>query len=158
MILYYTKSEKTKIFAESIHEIYPMPLYKLESDINKRGTLSFFFTALIRTITNKPEPVSNMPDVAMPEEIFVCSPIWGGNLAAPVKYFLSNAKLNNTRVNLILTASTPVPGYEKNAHKYLQKIDCIVGDMYLFATDSKIMPDKSIITEQMRELLKQPLQ
>ena len=151
MILYYTYKQKTKVFAESLSEVLNLPTYELQADINNKSQLGFIFSALKLTFTNKPSPVSNIPE-DFPPEIFVCSPIWGGKVAAPVKYFFENTNLYRTKVHLLLTASTPTEKYRQTAEEYLRKY-CIPGDVHLFATSDKIMPEKEVLVEQLREIL-----
>ena len=152
MILYYTYTQKTKVFAQALSEVLDLPIYELKAPLNDKSGFGFMFNALRLTFAGKTSPITNMPG-ALPPEIFVCSPIWGGGVAAPARYFLENADLQRTRVNLVLTASTPTVKYEQRAYEYLNKIGCIPGDVYLFATNSKIMPDADVLKEQLRDIL-----
>ena len=152
MILYYTYKQKTKVFAHSLGKVLEMPTYELKSDLNNKSSFGFIFNALKLTFTGKTAPVSNMPEV-VPGEIYVCSPIWGGRVSAPVKFFLENMNLKNTTVNLLLTASVPTEKYKLSALEYLQKLPCMQGEVYLFATSDKIMPEEEILIEQLREIL-----
>ena len=151
MILYYTYGQKTKVFAESLSEVLNLRSYELKADINNKSKFGFMFSALKLAFTNKSSPVSNIPD-NLPEEIFVCGPIWGGTVAAPIKYFFENANLERTKVYLLLTASIPTEKYRQTAKEYLRKF-CIPGDVHLFATNSKIMPEKEILIEQLHKIL-----
>ena len=69
------------------------------------------------------------------------------------RYFLDNADLKNTTVNLLLTASVPVEKYRQKALDYLNKIPCKPGEAYIFATSDKVPPEPETIKEQLRELL-----
>jgi len=151
MILYYTYKQKTKVFAESLGEVLNLPTYELKSDINKKSWLGFMFTAIKLAFTNKTTPLSNIPN-NLPEEIFVCGPIWGGSVAAPVKYFFENTALRRTKVHLLLTASIPTEKYRTTAEEYLCKF-CIPGDVHLFATSDKVMPEQDVLVEQLRKIL-----
>jgi len=151
LVLYYTYKQKTKIFAESFGHVLGLPIYELEADINKKSAVLFLFKALNLTFTDKTYPINNMPQ-DLPVEIFVCSPIWGGKLAAPVRYFLENANLQRTVVNLVLTASVPTEKYKQSALEYISKL-CIPGEIFLFATNGKVKPDGEILIEQLREIL-----
>ena len=151
MILYYTYKQKTKVFAESLSEVLSLPTYRLQADINNKSRFGFLFTALRLAFTGKASPVSNMPG-SLPDEIFVCGPIWGGTVAAPVKYFFENTDLRRTKVHLLLTASIPTEKYRRRAEEYLRKF-CIPGDVHLFATSDKIMPEKEVLVEQLRTIL-----
>jgi hypothetical protein len=152
MILYYTHSQKTKVLALALGEVLGQPVYQLQSDLNNRSTFGFMFKALRLAFSKKSYPVSNMPQ-ELPREIYLCSPVWGGGFAAPVKYFLENANLADCVVNIGLTASVPVDKYKKKALDYLSKIPCKPGAAYIFATSDDVEPDKAAIADQLREML-----
>ena len=151
MILYYTRSQKTKVFAEALHKILHLPLHEFKTELDSMGDLKFMFRALGSVFTRKECPVSNMPP-SVPEEIYLCGPIWGGAPAAPVKYILKHMDLSKTTVNLVLTASTPVDKYRTRALEELAKINCIPGNAYIFAT-GKDLPEKDTVIQQMSEIL-----
>ena len=152
MVLYYTFKQKTKIFAETLGDVLNQPVYGLESDLNDKAGFRFMFSALMTCFTRKSYPISNMPG-SVPPEIFVCSPIWGGEMAAPVKYFLENSDLRGVKVNILLTASIPTGKYRQKALAFLNKIPCQQGEAYIFATADKIMPEKEVLREQLRDML-----
>jgi len=152
MVLYYSRSKKTKVFAEALGEVLGQDVYELESDLNNKGIFGFMLKALSLAFSGKSYPVSNMPQ-SLPEEIYLCAPIWGGQVVGPPRYFLDNADLKNTTVNLLLTASVPVDKYKQNALEYVNKIPCKTGNAYIFATSDKVPPDSGAIKEQLREIL-----
>lgn len=152
MIFYYSRGGKTKIFAQALGEVTENAAFELESDLNKKGDVGFIVKALVLTFSGKSFPVSNIP-AEMPEEIWLCSPIWGGGIAAPAKFFLENADLRNTMVNLLVTASTPVEKYRKNALEFLNKIPCKPGRALIFAASEKVPPEIETIEEQLRDML-----
>jgi len=151
MILYYTRSQKTKVFAEALCEILGLPLYELKSELNNMKNFKFLLRALGSVFAGKECPVSNMP-VTLPNEIYLCGPIWGGRIAGPAQYFLKHADLGNTKVNILVTASTPVEKYRVRALQDLSLINCISGDAYIFAT-GKDLPEKDVAVEHVREIL-----
>ena len=155
MILYYTFKKKTKLFAEVLGDVLGQPIYGLESDLNDKTGFRFMFSALMTCVTQKSHPVSNMPE-SVPTEIFVCSPIWGGEMAAPIKYFLENADLRGVKVNILLTASIPTGKHRQKALAFLNKIPCQPGEVYSFATVDKVMPDKDVLHEQLLDMLQLP--
>ncbi|MCL1844355.1 MAG: hypothetical protein FWF77_00420 [Defluviitaleaceae bacterium] len=152
MIFYYSRSNKTKVFAETLGEVLKQDVCELECDLNKKGGLGFIFKALGLTLGGKTFPVTNMPG-ELPDEIYLCTPVWGGKPAAPARFFLENAGLKNTVVNVLLTASMPVEKYKNNAFELLIKTDCRPGAVHIFATSDKVMPEAETIKEQLREML-----
>jgi len=152
MVFYYSRSLKTKFFAETLGEALGRPVYELKSDINEKSKLAFYFTALGLVFNGRGYPVSNMP-TDLSQDIYVCGPVWGGQMVGPPRYFLDNANLKDIRVNLLLTASVPVDKYRRKALEYLNNIPCIAGEAYIFATSDKIPPDKETLMEQFGEML-----
>jgi len=152
MIFVYSRFTKTKIFAEGLSDVLGMPFTELECDLNERKDFNFMFKALRLTISGKTYPVKNLP-VDVPGEIWVCSPIWGGRLTAPVKYFLQETKLTGVKVNILLTANSVSERYRKNALKYLSEIDCIAGEVHIFQTSDKFLPEREIVAEHLRLML-----
>jgi hypothetical protein len=152
LVFYYSRGQKTKIFAQALGEFLGQGVTELESDLNKRGKFGFFFKALRLACSGKSYAVSNMENIQIAaEEIFLCAPIWGGQIAAPAKFFLEKADLKDKKVNLLLTASVPVEKYKLDALEFLRKFPCITGEAYIFAaTDTA---EKETIKEQLREIL-----
>lgn len=157
MIFYYSQDGKTEIFASAIGKYFNQNTYKLTSPLNKKSGIGFILVALATAFSGKPgkgSKVDNMPAEVNAPEIYLCAPIWGGNIAAPAKYFLQHAKLHNIKVNLALTATMPSQKYKTNAEKLLKSTQCIPGNVYVFATNSKIIPEEDVLIQQLPELIK----
>ena len=153
MVIYFSRSKKTEVFAKVLGDMNNSPLFELRSDLNEMPIFRFICKALGLVIRGKSYPVDKMPE-NLPEEIHVCSPVWGGEIAPNMKYFLQNAKLSNIKVNILLTASTPTDKYIKKAEKFLQNISCIAGKVCIFATSrNEALPDADIIKEHMKETM-----
>ena len=153
MVIYFSRSKKTEVFAKVLGEIKNAPSFELRSDLNEMPTFRFILKALWLAIRGKSFPVNEMPK-ELPEVIYVCSPVWGGNVAPPVRYFLQNAELANITVNILLTASMPTDKYTKNATELLAKTSCIAGKVCIFATsDKETLPDADIVREHLKDAL-----
>jgi hypothetical protein len=156
MILYYTVTQKTKVFAEALHEALGLPIYELKSKLGGKVNFSFIAKALYLAISGKSYPLDNIPASIDAGEIYLCAPVWGGRPAGPAWYFLQNAGLKGKKVNLVLTCSriTGEEKYKKNALDILEKTDCVPGEVYIFATNENEMPERETIAEQLRDMLK----
>lgn len=152
MVLYYSRSKRTEVFAKVLGEMLGREVRELESELNNKGNVAFICKALPMAFSGKGFPVSNMP-LELPDDIYLCSPIWGGHVAGPPRYFLDNADLKNTTVNLLLTANIPVDKYKNKALELLEKIPCRLGRAYIFATSDKVMPESETVKEQLREMI-----
>lgn len=151
VIIYYTHSQKTKVFAQALHSVLGLPLHELGSDLNNKTSLRFLLHALYLAISGKNYPATNMPSI-IPSEIYVCGPVWGGHLAGPVRYFLDNCGLKKTKVNILITAAQPVEKYKENGIRLLSSLECIPGRVLLFAT-GKGLPELDVVSQQIREIL-----
>ena len=154
MIYYYTASQKTKVFAEALASIKNQPLYELKTTLNNKSKFKFMMHSLYLAVTGKAYPVSNMPGTVDAGEIFVCCPVWGGNIAAPAWFFLNNAQLTNIRVHLLLTCGsvTGAERYKKKSLDSLRLVDCIPGQAYVFATTGTL-PEPDIVFEHIRAMI-----
>ena len=153
MVIYFSRSKKTEVFAKVLGEMKSLPLFELRSELNEMPAFRFILKALGLAVFGKGFPVDKMPG-SLPEEIYVCSPVWGGNVAPPVKYFLQNAKVQGVLVNIVLTASMPTDKYVRNAERLLDGLSCLAGKVLIFATSSKEPePDADIIREHLKDAL-----
>lgn len=150
MIFYYSRGKKTKLFATALGEVLGQEVYELKCDLNDKGKFGFMLKSLGHAFSGKSYPVSNMPQ-DIPEEIYLCTPVWGGQISAPARYFAENIK--PTKINILLTASIPVEKYKTEAAALLEKLHHNVGNTMIFATSNKIATETETIKEQMRELM-----
>ena len=151
MILYYSRTKKTEAAAQALHEITGMPLYALESDINALKGIKFGWNALRSAISKAGYPVSNLPG-SVPEEVYLCGPIWAGEMAGPLKYVLNQVDFSNTKVHILLTGMQPSEQNRIAAHKRIANIPCRPGTVHLLATPKEV-PERDILIEHLRELL-----
>ena len=151
MIYYFTRSQKSKVAAEALSEVTGLPLYALVASINDAKGFLFGWKAVTSIMSSKGCEVSNLP-TEVPREIYLCGPIWVGEMAGPLKNFLTNVKLTGVKVNVLLTGMQPAEENRRRALKVLGKSGCEVGAVYMMAT-TKEMPEKTLFCEQLRDLM-----
>ncbi len=149
MVIYYSWHGNTKLYAESLAAIRKTSAFEL-AEIRPRKGFSGNLRAGYQAIMKKEEKVKRLPIVKNYKEVFVCSPIYAGNLAPAVVYFLRNTNLKNKKVNIIFTCKAlhGHDAYKKNIMKFLTSIDCIPGEIYAFASTKEPL-DKKILREQL---------
>lgn len=145
MIFYYSRTRKTETAAQALHEITGLPLYTLESGINDAKGFSFAWKAMRSVMGAKGFAVVNMP-AGVPGEIYLCGPVWAGEPAGPLKYFIANADLTKTKVHVILTAMMPTDQYRTAICKVLERAGAQVGEVLLLAM-KKGMPEPDVLRE-----------
>jgi len=157
MIFCYSATKKTQVYANVLGQILNSPVHMLKSGIDPAGefTLGLIIRALWLTITRKGTPIFNMPshDSFNTDEIYICSPVWGGYPASPIRFFLENAPIKGKKVHMILTASVSHIKYINNGKKMLADAGCIPGNVEVFATDSKVPIEQDVIESHIRQLM-----
>ena len=151
MILYYSRTRKTEVVAKALHTLTGLPLHALTSDIDGARGLSFIWKAMRGAMGAKGNPVGNIP-ADLPKEIYLCGPIWAGEAAGPLKYFIANADLRRTKVHAVLTARMPTAQYQKVPGKLLERVGATPGEVFLLAT-AKELPESDVVMEHLREWL-----
>jgi len=148
MIYCYSATQKSKAYAQLLGEIINCPVYMLDCALDPTNKISFFFSAAFRKSLSV---VENMPVSIDSNEIYLVGPIWAGEVARPIKYFLENAPLSGKRVNMLLTAAICHEKYISEAERLLAKLDCIPGEVQVFATPKEGI-DKEMSEAHIREL------
>ena len=166
MIYYYSATKKTQVYAEVLAQVLGCPVYASEADLDvcKKGqagqekqTCNFklFTKGAFHALVGKAVPVKNMPNIQeiQETEIYICAPVWANAVAPPVKYFLENAVLEGKKLHLLLTAAAPTEKMRTKAQELLSKVDCIPGEVFVFAGSGA--SDRNLVKEQLQELLVQ---
>ena len=153
MIYYFTRTQKSKVAADALHEITGLPLYALTAPINEVKGFSFVWRAVKSVLSSKGCPVDNLP-TDVPSEIYICGPIWAGGLAGPLKYFVKNIDLTHTKVNVLLTGQQPAEQSREMIQKFLAKSGCKPCKIFMMAT-SKELPEKDVVLEHLRQMLEE---
>jgi len=101
MIIVYSWKGTTLAYARILADLRQESLFELKES-KKRNVAGCIFDSLLR---REKQPVG-MPDMsAIPdsEEITLCSPIWAGQIAAPIRYFFRRGGLQERKVNFLYT-------------------------------------------------------
>ncbi|MCL1987001.1 MAG: hypothetical protein FWG64_03395 [Firmicutes bacterium] len=152
MIFYYSVTEKSKVYADILGKILGRNLYRLESAMDDATGKAFFIKGVWKALINADVPVLNMPtaDNFSDDEIYLCSPIWAGKPAPPVKYFLRNAPLAGKTVNMLCVSGSGFDSHKNNTEKFLQTLDCKIGKVHIFASHAT---DAETAEEHIKELM-----
>ena len=148
MVFYYSATTKSEAYAKLLGEMLNFDVYELKCSLDPSRKLSFYLSAAF--VKSKSE-ITNMPKSIEAEEIYLVGPVWAGDVARPLKYFLENAPLEGKRVNILLTAMIADGKYAVTAEKFLSQINCSPGEAHVFATP-KTGIDKEIAETHIRKL------
>lgn len=139
------------MIAQALQEVTGFHTYSLSAPINALKGVSFWWRALRCALSRKGCPIDNMPET-IPTEIYICGPIWAGDMAGPLKNFVHHANLNGVTVHCALTGMQPSEQNRTAARKLLQRAGAQVGHVLLIAT-TKTPPEKALIVEHLKELM-----
>lgn len=139
MIFCYSVTQNSKLCADTFGKILNQPVYMLDTDLDPNNKTAFMVLCIWKALTKKSYPVLNMPgsDHFNTNEIYVCAPIWGGQPAAPIRYFFENAPLEGIKVHMLLTAGISHIKYISTGIKMIVAAGGIPGTVEVFASDSK---------------------
>ena len=148
MIFCYSATHKSEAYAKLLGEILNRPVYMLECAIDPSHKFSFFISAIL---LKSQSIIKNMPKNIDGDDIYIVGPIWAGNIAEPLKYFLKNATIEQRPVNMLLTAAVSHYKYPITVEKTLSKFNLTPGEIHVFATPHDGI-DKEIAESHIREL------
>lgn len=151
MLIFFSRTGKTGVFAKILSEIKNCPVFELRCGLNDMPALRFALRAAWSAFMRRAEPVERMPE-SLPDELYVCAPVWGGRIASPARHFLLAAGLSGKKVNVLLTASVPADKYVRDAERLLGTLDCVPGVVRVFASGGAHL-DEETIREHLKELM-----
>ena len=158
MVFYYSATGHTRTFADILAKATGLPVYALEADLDPAQKFGFFVKGAVSGIAKKPIPLAHEAEAfaalasAEGHEIYLCGPVWAGQPAGPLRYFLQKATLTGKVVHLLLTCAS-LYGFEKyraNGEKLLDATDCVPGRVEIFIAVDPL--DTAIIEEHIRIL------
>lgn len=153
MIIYYSHSGNTKIYADSLSAQLRSRTFRLEDE----KPFNFFQlgSLLIKSVFKKSSKVKAMPTLGKDSTFYVCSPIWAGGIVPAVRYFLQNAQLKGKKVNFIITCRMLETGNLKSKlEKQLKSDNYVLGDIHIFVCPAKTEPDVATIKSHLKEMVK----
>ena len=148
MVFYYSATKKSEAYAKLLGEMLGFVVYELECTLDSSRKLSFYLSA---AFAKSKSEITNIPNSIDAKEIYLVGPVWAGDAARPLKYFLENAPLEGKRVNILLTAMVADGKHAVTAEKFLSKINCIPGEVHVFATPKSGL-DKETAEAHIRKL------
>lgn len=127
LVVYYTRSGKTKVVAEEIAKILNCDIEELVDLKHRQGILGWIISGYDAANRNFTEiqPISKELDVY--DSIILCSPIWALNVPPAVRTFLTKFKEKIKNISFVVTMGAV------GAKKMFQELKSIVNKEPLFA-------------------------
>ena len=136
LILYHTKTGKTKVACEALKK-------ELGADMIE-----------IRALEGKIEP--EKPDLAAYPYLIIGSPIWASKLCAPIRTLIEKNRLEGKKVVIFTTANVPSKEYEEKNKALVTNAGGQVVGFYCVASKDKVgsemtdRPDAKITEDALR--------
>lgn len=98
IIIYYSRTGKTKLVAETISQEIDAQLIEIKDKTNRSGSIGFVKGAL-DTITNNDTQIEpNTIDLTPYDNIYIGTPVWASKVAPAITEIIKNLKLENKNV------------------------------------------------------------
>lgn len=122
-IVYYSKNGNTKILAELLAQKYDGKIITLEEK-GKRNGLFGFIKSGFQAATRKQSRLIGTPwdCIAEFDKLYLCTPIWAGNITPAMNTFMANASLANKEVTIVTVMADPKLNGVEKAHGYLSDL------------------------------------
>ncbi|WP_459201983.1 flavodoxin family protein [Methanococcus sp. CF] len=139
LVIYYSLFENTEYVAKIISENTGADLLKIETvtEIPKKGL--GMFLELIRFLLFKKMP--EIKEISLNLEdydvIFIGTPVWAGNMSAPLKTFFSKYKFDGKKVAVFCTAGKSIGNTLENMKKELVDNEIVGATVFLDVLNNK---------------------
>ncbi|MBA2862233.1 flavodoxin [Methanococcus maripaludis] len=146
LVIYYSLFENTEYVAKLISENTGAELLKIETvtEIPKKGFTMFLELGrflLFRKMPEIKEISLNLDDYDI---IYIGTPVWAGNMAAPLKTFFSKYKFAGKKVAVFCTAGKTIGNTLENMKKELVDNEIIGGTIFLDVLNHKEETEKYV--------------
>ncbi len=123
LVVYYSKAGSVKKMAEDLAVKRDSDIYEIQDLVNRNGIFGFIksgYHGLKKTCT----PIGSVDiDLTRYKTVVVCGPIWAGNIASPVRTFLTKYADKIAQIEYVI-----MRGDKKNEYKEVfAELDNIAG-------------------------------
>jgi len=125
MVIYFSRSGRTKLLAEAVANAKGETLFALEP--MKKESM---FKGAAKSFFRRATALREMPDIS--DTIYLCAPVWAGTVPPVVRGFIQNASWSGKTVTLLLTCGGPAAEYERSLAVQMEKLDVKVASCRAF--------------------------
>lgn len=112
LILYYSRTGKSKIVADTLHEHLNADLLEINENKDRSGALGFMGAALDSFLDRETDIIPSAIDLDDYDNVIMVSPIWNWNIAVPIRTCISHADLRGKKLLMFTTANIDIKKYE----------------------------------------------
>jgi len=113
LVVYYSRSGKSRIVGEVIQKKLSADLLEIKDKKDRSGTWGFMVAAYDSMFDKDTEIEPANPDFSDYSTIFLVSPIWNWKLAVPMRTLLKNNRFNDKKLVVVTTANIDIKKYEQ---------------------------------------------
>jgi len=115
LVVYYSRSGKTREVAELIHSKLNSDLEELTDNKNRGGILGFFVSGNEAYLKKKISIETLKHDPENYKLIIIGTPVWAGNISSPIRSFLADYQNKIQKIAFFCTSmgSDPKPVYRE---------------------------------------------
>jgi len=156
MVIYFTWSGNTKVYAEELAKKRGLTAFRLQENKERKLGKMTFYRACMQGLMKKKTAITAIPDLSNCDEIFICTPVWASGPAPAIRTFLNEADLRNKKVNFLFTygGMTEPDVFKKNTADLLLGKGCVIGNMYAYIAKFKQQPNLETIKRNINESAK----
>jgi menaquinone-dependent protoporphyrinogen IX oxidase len=112
LIIYYSRTGKTKLISETLNKQINADLLELKDPKDRSGTWGYLKSAY-EAYRHQHSPIEpEQPDISLYSHIIIASPIWSWNLCTPVHTLFEKNRFDEKKLVLITTANIHIMKYE----------------------------------------------
>lgn len=113
LIIYYSRTGKTKLISETLHKHIKTDILALEDPQDRSGWWGYIKSS-IEAFRHKHAPIEpEHPEISPYSLIIIASPIWSWNLCTPVHTLFEKNRFDGKKMILITTANIHIMKYEQ---------------------------------------------
>jgi len=156
IIVYYSRTGKTRIVANALKEQLPCEIAEIKSTEDREGFWGVI-TCVLDSLFNRDDVIEPFnKDLKGYNPIIIASPIWIGKLSSPARTFMKQAGLNGKEVYIVLTYNGSFTEEKENILKEgLTSQETNLKELYKVVTKEKT--DEEIKKDISTQLEKRPI-
>ncbi len=113
LIVYYSRSGKVKEMAEKAAVSRGADIVEIKDTVKRGGPVGFIKSGY-QAARKKSIPIARIDtDIAAYERVVVCSPVWAGTMASPIRAFLEKFKYQINEAEYMLMHASRKNNYDE---------------------------------------------
>ncbi|MDR1640038.1 MAG: hypothetical protein LBT59_10115 [Clostridiales bacterium] len=148
MVIYYSSTGRTKAAAEELAKLKGTTAFELRlaKPLGKA-------VGAVMALLKKAAPLLASPDISKEPELYLCSPVWAGQMTPAMRQFIAETNFTGKTVSVLLTCAA-AEGHERYKLGVLEALSgkgAAIGFVLVFASPKEGF-DRETLREHLTEL------